>query len=111
MSAPEAAKTDAAAAPSSDDLIARIRELQPLIEKNAAQGEADRRVVEESITALTDAGVFKVAQPLRYGGYQTSMRTMLDVSAAVAEADGGTGWGGAVGNVWARRTGRFTQQG
>ena len=76
MSATEAARADAAAAPSSDELIARIRELQPLIEKNAAQGEADRRVVEESITALTNAGVFKVAQPLRYGGYQTSMRTM-----------------------------------
>ena len=110
MSATEAAKTDAAAAPSSDDLIARIRELQPLIEKNAAQGEADRRVVEESITALTDAGVFKVAQPLRYGGYQTSMRTMLDVSAAVAEADGGTAWVVALCNVCAWLTGLFSEQ-
>ena len=110
MSATDAARTDAAAAPSSDDLIARIRELQPLIEKNAAQGEADRRVVEESITALTDAGVFKVAQPRRYGGYQTSLRTMLDVSAAVAEADGGTGWVVALANVCAWLTGLFSEQ-
>jgi alkylation response protein AidB-like acyl-CoA dehydrogenase len=110
MSATEAATTDAAAAPSSDELVARIRELQPLIEKNAAQGEADRRVVEESIIALTDAGVFKVAQPLRYGGYQTSLRTMLDVSAAVAEADGGTAWVVALCNVCAWLTGLFSEQ-
>ena len=110
MSATEAARTDAAAAALSDDLIARVRELQPLIEKNAAQGEADRRVVEESITALTDAGVFKVAQPRRYGGHQASVRTMLDVSAAVGEADGGTAWVVALCNVCAWLTGLFSEQ-
>jgi alkylation response protein AidB-like acyl-CoA dehydrogenase len=78
--------------PSAADLVARIRELQPLLRENAARGEQDRRVVQSSIDALTAAGVLKIAQPKRYGGYQTSMRTMLDVSAAVGEADGGTSW-------------------
>jgi alkylation response protein AidB-like acyl-CoA dehydrogenase len=107
MSTTEAAAT---AVPSSDELLARIRDLQPLIEKNAAQGEQDRRVVEESITALAGAGAFKVAQPRRYGGYQASVRTMLDVSAAVAEADGGTGWVVALCNVCAWLTGLFSEQ-
>ncbi|HEX4094723.1 MAG TPA: oxidoreductase [Trebonia sp.] len=118
MSATEAASTDAAApsadAPSAeatpDDLLARIRALQPLLARNAAQGEADRRVVEESITALTEAGAFKVAQPRRYGGYQATVRTMLDVSAAVAEADGGTAWVVALCNVCAWLTGLFSEQ-
>jgi alkylation response protein AidB-like acyl-CoA dehydrogenase len=105
-----AATTDKAAASAPDDLIARIRELRPLIEGNAAQGEADRRVVEESITALTEAGAFKVAQPRRYGGYQSSIRTMLDVSSAVAEGDGGTGWVVALSNVCAWLTGLFSEQ-
>jgi len=107
MSTTEAAATTV---PTSDELLARIRELQPLIEKNAAQGEQDRRVVEESITALTDAGVFKIAQPRRYGGYPTSVRTMLDVSAEVAEADGGTAWVVALCNVCAWLTGLFSEQ-
>ena len=107
MSTTEAAAT---AVPSSDELLARIRDLQPLIGKNAAQGEQDRRVVEESIAALTDAGAFKVAQPRRYGGYQASVRGMLDVSAAVAEADGGTGWVVALCNVCAWLTGLFSEQ-
>lgn len=74
------------------ELVARAERLRPLLSGNAAQGERDRRVVEESIQALQQAGLFKLLQPKRYGGYQTSMRTLVDVSAAVAEADGGTAW-------------------
>ncbi len=96
--------------PTAAELVERIRTLQPMLAKNAAQGETDRRVVEESITALTDAGAFKIAQPRRYGGYETSMRTMLDVSAAVAEADGGTSWVVALCNVCAWMTGLFPQR-
>ncbi|NMO05208.1 oxidoreductase [Gordonia sp. TBRC 11910] len=74
------------------EIVARAIELQPLIARNAATGEQDRRVVQESIDAMRDAGLFKISVPKRYGGYETSMRTMLDVSAAVAAADGGTSW-------------------
>jgi len=76
----------------------------------AAKGEEDRRVAEESIVALTDAGMFKVAVPKRYGGYETSMRTMLDVSAAVGEADGGTSWVVTLTNVCAWMVGLFPEQ-
>jgi alkylation response protein AidB-like acyl-CoA dehydrogenase len=80
------------ATPSSDELVARVRELHPLLRANAAAGEEDRRVAQESMQALAQAGILRIAQPRRYGGYETSMRTMLDVSAAVGEADGGTSW-------------------
>jgi alkylation response protein AidB-like acyl-CoA dehydrogenase len=78
--------------PSTAELLARATELAPLIKENAAAGERGRRVVEPTIRALSDAGLFKLATPARYGGYQTSMRTLIEVSAAVAEADGGTAW-------------------
>jgi alkylation response protein AidB-like acyl-CoA dehydrogenase len=80
------------ATPDAAELVARVIELQPLLAKNAAVGEQDRKVAEESVQALTDAGIFRITIPKRYGGYQTSMRTMLDISGAVAEADGGTAW-------------------
>ena len=35
--------------PTDAELVARARELKPLLAANAAQGEADRRVVEENI--------------------------------------------------------------
>jgi alkylation response protein AidB-like acyl-CoA dehydrogenase len=96
--------------PDAAELVARIRELQPLLREHAARGEQDRRVTEESIEALRDAGVFKVAQPRRYGGYETSMRAMLDVSAAVGEAEGGTAWVVTLLNVCAWMMGTFPQQ-
>ena len=52
----------------------------------------------------------KIATPKRYGGYETSMRTMLDVSAALGEADGGTAWVATLLNVCAWMTGTFPQQ-
>jgi alkylation response protein AidB-like acyl-CoA dehydrogenase len=96
--------------PGSAELVDRVRELQPLIRQHAEQGEQDRRVTQEVIDAIAAAGLFKIAQPRRYGGYETSMRTMLDVSAALGEADGGTAWVVTLLNVCAWITGTYPQQ-
>ncbi|MDO1481848.1 acyl-CoA dehydrogenase family protein [Rhodococcus ruber] len=104
------ADNTATAVPTSAEIVERIRAIQPVLAKNSAQGEADRRVPDESITALEEVGVFKIAQPRRYGGYETSMRTMLDVSSAVAEADGGTSWVVTLCNVCAWITGLFPEK-
>jgi alkylation response protein AidB-like acyl-CoA dehydrogenase len=92
MTTAEPSIDNAIATPEAAELVARAKELRPLLTQNATVGEQDRRVAEESIQALTDAGLFRLTIPKRYGGYQTSLRTFLDVSAAVAEADGGTAW-------------------
>ena len=103
---PPAAPTAATTA----ELVARARSLGPLLAANASAGEADRRVVEESIAALTEAGLFKIAVPRRYGGYETSVRAMLEVSAAVGEADGGTAWVLTLVNVCNWLIGLFPRQ-
>lgn len=92
-----------------EDVLARVRELHPLLRKNAAQGELDRRVVNACIDALRDAGALRVAQPKRYGGHEGSVRMMLDVSSTVAEADGGTAWVVALLNVCAWLTALFPE--
>ena len=96
--------------PRSAELVARVTELHPLLRANAAAGEEDRRVAEESMRALREAGILRIAQPKRYGGYETSMRTMLDVSAAVGEADGGTGWVVTLLNVCSWMVGTYPRQ-
>lgn len=96
--------------PTAEEMVARVQALQPLLAKNAAQGEQDRRVVEESIEALTAAGVFKVAQPKRYGGYEMPLRAQIDIAVAVAEADGGTSWVVTLCNQCAWMTGLFSEQ-
>jgi alkylation response protein AidB-like acyl-CoA dehydrogenase len=63
-----------------------------LLSAHAEQGSIDRRVAQESISALAGAGAFKVMVPRRYGGYELGVRALLDVSGAVAEGDGSAGW-------------------
>ncbi|MGH2928803.1 MAG: acyl-CoA dehydrogenase family protein, partial [Solirubrobacteraceae bacterium] len=98
------------AVPTTGELLARVRELCPLLERNAAQGELDRRVTQESIEALTAAGLFKLAQPRRYGGYELPVRTQVEVFAAVAEADGGAAWIVTLCNQCAWMVGLFPQR-
>jgi alkylation response protein AidB-like acyl-CoA dehydrogenase len=85
--------------PTAAELVARARALQPLLREHAAKTDADRRVPAECIDALGAAGLFKVSVPRRYGGYASTLRAMLDVSAAVAEGDGSAGWVVALVNV------------
>jgi alkylation response protein AidB-like acyl-CoA dehydrogenase len=73
-------------------MLEKVRNLQPLIRQHAAQGESERRVPQAVIDALAEAGAFRTSIPRRYGGLESSMRTMLDVSSVIGEADGGTAW-------------------
>ncbi|WP_433623580.1 acyl-CoA dehydrogenase family protein [Nocardia sp. CA-120079] len=75
-----------------EDVLARIDELAPLIRRNAAASDSDRRVPEETIDALKEAGAFRIVVPRRFGGLETSLRSLLDVTSAIAEADGGAAW-------------------
>lgn len=92
MTTIQAPRQARAEAPTTAELVARVEAVQPVLRANAAAGERDRRVAEESIEALRDSGLFKLAVPRRYGGYETSLRTILEVSATAAAADGGTSW-------------------
>ncbi|RQR51329.1 oxidoreductase [Burkholderia sp. Bp9140] len=74
------------------DLVSRARELLPLFRKNAERTDTDRRVVEDNVQALKDAGLFRMMMPKRYGGYEASFRTNLEVTSTVAEGCGSTAW-------------------
>lgn len=91
-------------------LVARAKALHPVLTKNAVQTEKNRRVVEENILALAEAGLFRTMVPKRYNGFQGSVRTHLEVTAAVAEACGSTAWVLALTNVCAWFTGLFDKR-
>ncbi|MFJ9147917.1 acyl-CoA dehydrogenase family protein [Streptomyces sp. NPDC102270] len=80
-------------APNSDAaLVERVRKLQPLIRSHALRTEQERRVTGEVVAALTDAGVHRMNVPRRYGGYQSPVRTQVDVLSEVSAACGSTGF-------------------
>ena len=81
-----AANSDGAA------LVERARGLYSLLSRNAAATDRERRIPEENIEALAGAGLLSLGIPARFGGLQASIRTHLEVSAALGEACGSTGW-------------------
>ncbi len=80
-------------------LVERANALRPLLEANAAQTETNRRVVEENIRAIREAGLFRIMVPKRFGGLETDIRTKLEVSAALAKGCGSTAWATTLMNV------------
>jgi alkylation response protein AidB-like acyl-CoA dehydrogenase len=82
--------------PTREQLVGRAAELTPLIQQHAAATEENRRVDDEVIEALADAGVFRLRTPARYGGYETDTRTLVDVAATLGRADGSTSWAASV---------------
>jgi alkylation response protein AidB-like acyl-CoA dehydrogenase len=103
-------RTPAAAIPTETELLGRARDLGPMLKKNAAQTETDRRVAEENIQAITDAGLFRIAVPKRYGGYEVPIRTFVQISSELGRACGSTAWATTLINVCAWLTGLYPQQ-
>ena len=81
------------------EFIARATQLIPLLRKNAAASEAQRKIVDETIAALDDAGLLDITRPRRFGGHACNMRTFLEVIAEVGRGDGAAGWNVGLLNV------------
>jgi alkylation response protein AidB-like acyl-CoA dehydrogenase len=75
-----------------DGLVVRIRALQPLIREHAPRTEQERRVTPEVVAALTDAGLYRMNVPRRYGGYQSPLHTQVDALSEIAAACGSAGF-------------------
>ncbi len=88
-------------APTRDELVAEASRLVPLLRENAQRGERDRRLPEESLQGIADSGLLKMRIPGHYGGYESDMRTVVDVLSEVARGDGSASW---TLSVWAIST-------
>lgn len=89
----------AAAPTSSDELKERAAALVPLLRENAARTESDRRVAAENIAALSEAGLFRLTVPRRFGGHEADFRTFLEVTSELARGCGSTAWVATLVNV------------
>jgi alkylation response protein AidB-like acyl-CoA dehydrogenase len=78
--------------PSADDLCARARALVPAIRSRADAVEGARRMSDETIGELRAAGLFRVLQPNRFGGYESDLDTYARVVLALGRGCGSTAW-------------------
>src|SRR5262245_34622602 len=78
--------------PTSDEIIARARAMIPTLLARAPQGERDRNIPKETIAEMQAAGLFKVLQPKRWGGYEMDIGTYFEVQMALGEGDMSVAW-------------------
>ncbi len=81
-----------AASPTREDLVARARAMIPVLKARAEATEAARRIPDETIADLQEAGFFRILQPRRWGGYEMDPQAFYDVQMALAEGCMSTGW-------------------
>ena len=75
-----------------EDVAGRVAEMVPSLREWADWAEEHRRLADEQVEALATAGVFRLRVPARFGGYEASTRTLVEVAAQLARADGSLAW-------------------
>ncbi|MCK0508005.1 acyl-CoA dehydrogenase family protein [Aromatoleum anaerobium] len=73
-------------------LLQRARELAPRLAARAADAERAGLVPVESVREIEAAGLFRVLQPRRWGGYELDPRVFYRVQMALAEGCMSTAW-------------------
>jgi alkylation response protein AidB-like acyl-CoA dehydrogenase len=97
MATPAPGTTDALA--ESAELVERASALLPLLRQNMAKANDERRLPQENVDALIDAGLFRTWMPRRYGGYEADVKTGLRISAELARGCPATGWNASMMNA------------
>jgi 3-hydroxy-9,10-secoandrosta-1,3,5(10)-triene-9,17-dione monooxygenase len=97
--------------PGLEELVNRAESLLPRLRERAAQTEALRRVPAETIAAFRDAGLMRVFQPTRYGGYELDYgRTQIALGAVLGRACGSSAWVQSVVACHAWLAGMYTEE-
>lgn len=73
-------------------LIERARAMIPALRSRARDCTAGHNVPMETITELREAGLFRILQPRRWGGYELHPNVFFEVQKALAEGCMSTGW-------------------
>jgi alkylation response protein AidB-like acyl-CoA dehydrogenase len=93
--------------PDATELLSRAAALRPLLEQNADTTDSLRRLPDTSVVALREAGLCRLMVPKRFGGFETSIHTYIDVMAELGRGCGSTSWVASLINVCAWLAGLF----
>ena len=86
------ASSDNYLTPEAHVLIELAKTLAPKLLERAQQGETDGLVPRQSILEVQAAGLFKVLQPKRWGGYEMDPRVFYRVQMELAQGCMATAW-------------------
>lgn len=74
------------------ELLGRAEDLVPLLRECANETEQRRRMLDEVTDALRAAGLFRLMQPRRIGGYEMDHGALVDIGAVLARGCASSAW-------------------
>jgi len=86
------ATSAAAEAPQAAEVIARARALIPALAARSREGRRRRQIPDETIADMQSAGLFRVLQPRRWGGYEMDLHAFYEVELALGRGDMASAW-------------------
>jgi alkylation response protein AidB-like acyl-CoA dehydrogenase len=75
-----------------DSLLARVKDIAPLVHAHAAQAEEQRRLSHPVGNAMLQAGLYSMSHPKAFGGLEVDPLTMFRVVEEVTRQDSAAGW-------------------
>ncbi|MFT7621163.1 MAG: 3-hydroxy-9,10-secoandrosta-1,3,5(10)-triene-9,17-dione monooxygenase [Myxococcota bacterium] len=78
--------------PTAQTLLERARALLPRIAERRTEAHTLRRIPDATIQDLKEAGLFRILQPKRYGGYELDPRALFDIQILLGTVCGSTAW-------------------
>lgn len=75
-----------------ETLIQRARDMVPTLKERAKQCEADRKVPDETVAEMKEAGLFDVLKPKQYGGFEMDPQVFYEICMTLAEGCMSTAW-------------------
>jgi alkylation response protein AidB-like acyl-CoA dehydrogenase len=73
-------------------IVANARALQPEIRAAADEIESSRRLPQQLVDRMSEAGVFRIAMPRAWGGPELNPLAQIEVIEAISRADASAGW-------------------
>jgi 3-hydroxy-9,10-secoandrosta-1,3,5(10)-triene-9,17-dione monooxygenase len=96
--------------PNASELKRGAATLRPLLEQHADLTDSLRRLPDETVAALREAGLCRLMVPRRFNGYQTSVHTYIEVMEELGRGCGSTSWVASLINVCAWLTALFPER-
>lgn len=83
--------------PAAVRILSAVRELAPALAARAQELESVRRLPLDLVAELKSIGLFRMLVPRSHGGLELEFPPSVDILAALAAADGATGWSVMIG--------------
>ncbi len=97
-------------APPLSQLVGAAQELVPYLRERAQATELERRVSSETTARFHEAGLFRLMQPARYGGYEYGFTAFIDVISELGRGCTSSSWGCSLGAIHQWLVGTFPEQ-